>query len=117
MTKPKYPRGLGTAGKKLWAHLTEICELELHEEMQLLQACRVADRLDAMAQELEDQPQTVRNFKGDMVTHPLVVESRQQSLVFQRLIAGLRIPNEEDKRPQQRGGSRGAYQPRPLRAV
>ena len=46
---PKTPQGLHEAGKKLWLSVVGEYELETYEELLLLQACRCADRLDAMA--------------------------------------------------------------------
>ncbi|WP_327105435.1 hypothetical protein [Nonomuraea glycinis] len=91
-------------------------DLDTHEELLLLQAIRAVDRLDLMAVELENAPLTVQNSKGDMVAHPLIVESRQQSLTLARLMASLRLPSglseggEDDlDRPQRRGAARGSY--------
>ncbi|MFL1446177.1 hypothetical protein [Nocardiopsis protaetiae] len=90
-------------------------DLDSHEELLLVQAVRCVDRLDEMAEALADAPLTVANRYGDEVPHPLLVESRQQSLVLARLLASLRLPSgdEEDvRRPQRRGAARGSYGPR-----
>jgi hypothetical protein len=105
----KFPDGLLMAGKSLWKSVTDEYELDTHESLLLLQACRCADRLDAMAAALEGAPLTMVNFKGDQVAHPLLTESRQQSLTFSRLLASLRLPSGDEARPQRRGASRGAY--------
>jgi hypothetical protein len=105
----KYPAGLLTAGKSLWKSVVDEYELDTHESLLLLQACRTADRLDSMATELATSPLTLTNFKGDEVAHPLLTESRQQSLTLSRLLASLRLPSGDEARPQRRGASRGAY--------
>ena len=105
----KYPAGLLTAGKSLWKSVTDEYELDTHESLLLLQACRTADRLDSMATELATSPLTLTNFRGDEVAHPLLTESRQQSLTLSRLLASLRLPSGDEARPQRRGASRGAY--------
>lgn len=107
-TVRRAPRGLGSSGKALWRSVTDANELEQHEQLLLLEACRTADRLDALAEAAQDRPLTVTNSKGDEVAQPLLVESRQQSIVYARLIAALRIPDVEDQRPQLRA-VRGAY--------
>ena len=84
-------------------------ELDTHESLLLLQACRTADRLDAMATELATSPLTLTNFRGDEVAHPLLTESRQQSLALSRLVASLRLPSGDEARPQRRGASRASY--------
>lgn len=113
---PRPPRGCGRSGRKLWNAVVGELELDPHEELLLLQAVRCVDRLDSMAVELESAPLTVRNAKGDEVAHPLLVESRQQSLLLARLIASLRLPSglldggpDDLDRPQRRGAARGAY--------
>jgi hypothetical protein len=108
----KTPAGLGTAGKELWLSVVEEWELDVHEKHLLLQACRTSDRLDAMAEILATAPMTVENKRGDTVPHPLLTESRQQSLTLSRLLASIRMPagDEADmSRPQRRGGARGSY--------
>ena len=108
MTRERIPEGLRERGTRLWKETTDVLDLEAHEELTLLEACRTADRLDALADALEDAPLTVTNARGDEVAQPLMVEARQQSIVLARLIAALRIPDAEDNRPQHRG-VRGAY--------
>jgi hypothetical protein len=110
----KTPRGLGNAGSRLWRALASEFVLEVHEELLLIQACRTVDRLDSMAAELSTAPLTVTNHRGDQVPHPLLTESRQQSIVLTRLLASLRVPDAVDERPQRRGAARGSYG---LRAV
>ena len=115
---PPPPRGTGKNGRKLWKSVTDHFDLDQHEELLLLQAVRAVDRLDAMAAALEDAPLTVRNAKGEEVAHPLLVESRQTSLMLARLLASLRLPSgliegeggeERLIRPQRRGAARGFY--------
>ena len=110
-TKP--PRGLKTSGRRLWVAVASEYDLDVHEELLLLQACRIADRLDQLAVEANNGPITVTNFKGDQVAHPALVESRIEALALGRLLACLRMPSGEEggelSRPQRRGGARGAY--------
>lgn len=114
---PKAPSGLSTAGRALWKSVCDEYELDQHEVSLLLQACRVTDRLDAMAGALAAAPLTVINSKGDETAHPLLVESRLQALTLSRLLASLRLPSgdeDEQQRPQRRGAARGPYR---LRSV
>lgn len=106
---PRVPRGLKTSGKALWRALHETYELDVWEQQQVTTACRIADRLDDIAQALADAPLTIRNAKGEEVTHPLLVEQRMSSLAMQRIIAGLRLPDDVGHREQRRGGARGVY--------
>jgi hypothetical protein len=112
---PPPPKGTGPSGRKLWKSVMDTYDLDTHEELLLVQAVRCVDRLDAMAAELADAPLTTTNRHGEAVSHPLMVESRQQSLVLARLLASMRLPSgeEEDqrslRRPQRRGAARGSY--------
>ena len=102
------PSGLGKSGRKLWRSIVGEYDLEVHETLLLAEACRVSDRLDAMAEATGSL--TVVNTKGDTVVNPLVIEQRMLSAAFAKLIASLRLPSDEGEgRPQRRGGSRGAY--------
>jgi hypothetical protein len=110
--QPPPPVELGPAGSALWASLVDRYDLEQHELALMLQACRCCDRLDALAAAAATA--TVVTTKGDIATHPALVESRQQSLTLARLLASLRLPlGESDDgslaRPQVRGGARKPY--------
>lgn len=108
---PRTPAGLAASGRKLWRAVSGEYELDVHEQLLLLQAARCADRLDVLAEAASTSPLTT-NYKGDPVTNPAIVESRQQSLTLARLLASLRLPSgdEEDMaRPQRRGAVRGSY--------
>jgi hypothetical protein len=107
-----FPDGLHNAGRQLWASVTTDYEIEQHERLLLIEACRVADRLDAIAAELVGAPLAMTNFKGDPCSNPLLVEARQQGSVFSRLLASLRLragDEDDPSRPQRRGGARGVY--------
>ena len=103
------PPGLRDSGKRLWKSITKDFELEEHELITLKEACRTADRLDQLDKEMESEPLTVVNSKGDETANPRIVEQRQQALVFTRLMASLRLPDETGTLPQHRGASRGSY--------
>lgn len=112
-TAPRPPRGLGKSGKAQWNSVVQSYDLSAAERGILLQVARTADRLDAIALELEGQPLTVTDRFGQDQTHPLVVEARQSSIALARLVAALRLPDdavdgEPGERPQRRG-IRGVY--------
>jgi hypothetical protein len=107
---PSTPKGLAATGRRLWKSVLDTYELDQHEELLLLQACRTADRLDRLDAEASTAPVTVTNYKGDQVPHPALTESRQQALTLARLLASLRLPSgDEQERPQRRGATRGPY--------
>jgi hypothetical protein len=103
------PAGLAESGRRLWSSIADRFELEVHEQMLLLQACRSVDLLDRLAAQAAAGGLTVTNAKGDQVTAPWITEHRQQSQNYARMLASLRLPDEDDERPQRRGAARRSY--------
>lgn len=105
MPEVKTPRGLAAAGRALFRSIAGAFDLERHELAVLEQAARVADRVAALDAVVDTdgvmEPGTGR-------AHPALVESRQQRIALARLLVVLRLPDEDDHRPQRRG-MRGAY--------
>lgn len=110
LTDDSVPDGLDVSGVRLWESVAGNFDLDVHEQLLLLQACRTADLLDRLSDAASRGQLTVRNAKQEEVTNPVITEHRQQSLVLARLLASLRMPSgEEDQRPQRRGAARGSY--------
>lgn len=103
------PPGLGESGRALWESVAGEFGLQVFEQQLLLQACRSADLLDRLAEKAAVSGLTVTNAKGDEVTAPWITEHRQQSANLARMIASLRIPDEDDQRAQRRGALRRSY--------
>lgn len=102
---------LGASGLRLWSDLTGSFDFDSQDAAILTEACRVKDRLDALDAVVRAEGVTVVSPQGPKA-HPALVESRQQQVVLTRLVASLRLPDEEDVRPQHRGGGRGVYSAR-----
>jgi hypothetical protein len=104
------PEDLGPGGRALWTSIADVFELAEHERALLHEACRVADRLDALDAVVRLDGVTVSTPQG-LRAHPALVEARQQGVVLSRLVASLRLPDDDEPedRPQRRGGARGAY--------
>ncbi len=119
MPVPRTPPGLAAKGRRLWRELCEANEFGPEERVLLEEACRIADRLDRLDALISgDEDAWLRFRVNDDGTQVKVVidsalsEARQQANVLKQIIAALRLPDEQSgKRPQQRGGGRGAYQP------
>jgi hypothetical protein len=62
------PEGLAASGRRLWESVTETFELDVHEQLVLAQACRTADLLDKLADDLRTAPRTVVNARGDLIS-------------------------------------------------
>lgn len=120
MTTELAPSGLGARGRRLWREMHDLTAFNPAERVLLEEACRIADRLDRLDRLLTGSAQDwVRlvESKGDPERQEVVIdnalsEARQQANVLKQLVAALRLPDEQSgKRPQQRGGARGAYTP------
>jgi hypothetical protein len=110
---PRPPRGLKTAGRRLWRDVQGKYELEEHETALLTELCRVTDCLDALAR-VVDAEGVIEEGTGR--AHPALVESRQLGIALARLPAALRLPAGAQgdhqagaRRPQRRAGARGVY--------
>ncbi len=103
---PRPPKGLKTAGRRLYGSISAEFELEPWEEAVLRQAARTADALEALQGEVDAAGPML-----DGKVHPALVELRQQRIVLARLVAALRIPDADGLRPQRRQ-VRGTYRGR-----
>lgn len=104
----RVPPGLSTSGGALWQDVTGRYDLDAETLSTLLDACRLRDRLDRLAEALSDVPVLVESSQG-VKPHPLFAEIRAQELAYARLVASLRLPDEEGTQPQRRGGARTPY--------
>lgn len=111
------PDSLGTRGGKLWREVTEAHDLGPTESEVLLEACRTADRLDRLdsllsgegREWIDFEPMRRDDHEVRVTVDGLLSEVRQQQNIFKQLVAALRLPDESGKKPQRRGGARGAY--------
>ncbi len=107
--KPKPPPGTKAAGRAVFRDVTGSYELSQTELATLRELVRCVDDLDRLAAIVAvDGP-----MLGERV-HPALVEARQLRLVMARLVAAMRLPDENDERPQRRGSPRGVYASRKL---
>lgn len=87
------PEGLRAAGRRLWSGIDGSRVIDDTNYAQVLNACRIADRLDDIALELSLSPLTCENAKGDIVAQPLIVEHRMQAATLKQILAGLGFTN------------------------
>ncbi len=113
---PAPPDDLGATGLALWRKLADVYEFEAQDLVVVTEACRVKDRLDALDAVVRSEGVTVTSPQG-VKAHPALTESRQQQIVLTRLVASLRLPDEDGEREQRRGGARGTYAGRRSRAM
>lgn len=108
---------MASKGRRLWRELCELYDFDPAERVLLEEACRIADRLDRLEAALTGGEREWLRFqvRDDgaevrVVIDSALSEARQQANVLKQIVAALRIPDDESgKRPQQRGGARGAY--------
>jgi hypothetical protein len=101
------PRGLKSAGKKLWEVSTAECDFAAHELAMLEESCRVRDRIVELDAAVVADGLMLPSSQGARV-HPAVGEARQQRLALARLLATLQIPGLDDELPAARP-VRGVY--------
>lgn len=88
------PRGLKTAGRKLWKATVEMYELR-QDELEVLRAvCAEADLISRMEEELDGADLTVKGSMGQLVPHPLVTELRQHRATMAALLRGMKLPDD-----------------------
>lgn len=88
------PKGLKSAGRKVWKATVEAYELR-QDELEVLRAvCAEADLIARMEDELAEAPLTVKGSMGQLVPHPLVTELRQHRATMAALLRGMKLPDE-----------------------
>lgn len=96
------PADLGAGGKRLWQSITDDHELDAAQMAQLEEACREKDRCDALARMIDAEDDS-------KVWLTLVAKANETANQMKQLLAALRLPDANGKKPQRRG-ARGAYQ-------
>lgn len=84
--KDDVPAGLGLAGIDLWIGVSAGRELDAAGKVLLLNACRIADRLNALDSEIGGRLLSY-NQRGDEVINPLISEHRQQFSTLAGILA------------------------------
>jgi hypothetical protein len=106
------PEGLSDRGSTLWASLLEQHPAMSDADQQVaLEACRTADLIDRLERICLTSEPVIENERGALVTHPAIVEVRQQRQTLKQLVAALRLPDGKTGKQPQRRGARGAYKP------
>lgn len=119
MTSTKAPTGLGAGGRSLWKSITDDHDLDAMQKVTLLEACRSKDRLDKLDEILRGDVDTwltlthnLRTEDYELKIDAALSQANSTANLLKQLLAALRLPDvATGKRPQQRGGARGAYAP------
>jgi len=88
------PRGLKTAGRKLWRATTDNFDLRQDELETLRAACGEADLITRIEGELDGLALTTEGSQGQTVIHPLVQEVRQHRAAMAALFRSLKLPDD-----------------------
>jgi hypothetical protein len=115
--KPAVPKATGANGKKLWASVVDVWQLEEHELALLREATRTVDLLDDLAAIVKRDGPIVAGGAAGPRCRPALVEARQLKIALARILAALRMPDgvdgdESAGRRQRRVGARGTYKVR-----
>lgn len=86
---PRPPAGLAPRGRRLWRETHQRYVMNELERQRLAELCRVLDRCDAIAAELEGQPLSVPGSAGQLRAHPLLAVLQAQQLLADRLATSL----------------------------
>lgn len=89
---PDAPVSLGDRGRLLWDSIAGAYELRPDEIAILTDACREADLIERINDELAFAPLISRGSMGQEVASPFVSEIRQHRTVLAGLLAKLKIP-------------------------
>lgn len=94
--RPPAPRGLGTAGRKLWRDIAGSGAYELRpDELRILEdACREADLIDDLIIARKGEPSLIRGSHGGTVINPIITELRQHRATLNSLLKFLSLPDE-----------------------
>ncbi|MFC7330809.1 MULTISPECIES: hypothetical protein [Nocardiopsidaceae] len=93
MSTPEPPANLSAAGLALWSSIVPTYELRADEVRLLHDACRQADIVQRLEDELADSPLIVKGSQGQLVASPLVSEVRQHRTVLAALLKALKLPD------------------------
>lgn len=90
---PKPPTKLGPQGRALWNSIVPTYELRPDELRVLADACREADLIERLHDELAVSDLITRGSMGQEVASPHVSEIRQHRTVLANLLKSLKIPD------------------------
>ncbi|WP_221888624.1 hypothetical protein [Streptomyces sp. WAC05950] len=94
---PDPPEGLGLRAARLWEDIVDGQELRTDELRILEDACREVDLIERMHAELQGAPLVVKGSMGQDVANPLVQELRQHRALVARLLASLKLREDDQE--------------------
>jgi len=112
-TRKRTP-ALALGGRSLWEAITDAHTLDAAQEVILLEACRAKDRLDDLDELLRagvvSLVHDAQTQDYELKVNVALANANATATLLKQLLAALRLPDKSTgKRPQRRGGARGAY--------
>ena len=111
------PDDFNVGGRALWDAVTEAHELDPVQLVQLTEACRAKDRLDRLDELLRGDVALWVSIVGEegkgnlsLRVDAALDKANTTANLLKQLVAALRLPDADGKRPQYRG-PRGAQAP------
>ena len=106
------PRGLGPAGRRLWAAVLGDYELTVSETELLRQACQTVDVIARCEAQLAAEDVMVPGSRNQPVVNPLLAQVASQRRLLESLIRSLSLPfpEEHDGRPRSPAGVSAALE-------
>lgn len=97
-SKPRMPRGLGTAGQKLWHGVVEEFDLagEPHKLRILEDACKTADVIKRLDDAAAKQPLTVLGSQKQQVINPCIAQAQTSRMQLAQLLGRLNFSAPEE---------------------
>ena len=106
--KPKAPTGLKATGRGLWRRITTVFELEVGELAVLELACRQADDVADLEEQLRTDGLVVEGSAGQPRLNAVVAELRQGRLAVGKLLGQIALL-DDDGRPATEGAKRARH--------
>ena len=111
------PDGLKAGGRTLWDGIAGSFSLLPEQLVQLEEACRAKDRLDKLdcllSGDVETWAEVEYSFTGEPVSLRIdaaLAQANATANLMKQLLAALRLPDQDGRRPQYRG-ARGSQAP------
>ena len=108
-------KSFAPGGQRLWDAITEKHELDEAQRVQLVEACRMKDRLDKLDELLRGDVSAWASIESSdggrppvLVINSALAQANTTANAMKQLLAAMRLPDESGRRPQQRG-PRGSY--------
>lgn len=95
---------MSAKARAMWEEYTRDYELNITERETLLEACRLDEVIERMAERMEFEPLMVDGSMGQPVINPIIPELRQYRSTKARLLASIKLPDD----PTEGAGERSA---------